>query len=939
MAIPAIVHAPGETASLSYARSWRPCLARTLLAAASLPIPVGLRLSLTRERITPEQADQMRGLLESLHVQRSASDAGHDGSGVPAAIQAGAAAAYVEAFATHHDYVRFSLEASADAPVPEVFLRLAGAELFPRTSLQIEERTGARETRARAARAENHLDLSTALAYPHWAAPMLPDPWILERLSFPRHIENVSVHMAGQGVHLGHMMQNGFEQPVMMAEPDRSRHVYVLGATGTGKSTLVYNMARQDIEAGQGVAVIDPHGDLFEQLLESLPSSRLDDVVIIDPSDTEHPIGLNPMAFPDGPSEREMNRLIGDLMEMMLELHPELREWAARFEQFFRNGALLVMNAEPQPSFERLVALFGDERYRHGLLSKCTIAKVRTFFEMAQRTVGENHFDNWGPAITSKFSSFVDNPVLNAILCSPRKTIDYRTIMDEKRILLVNLAKGAIGTIDARLIGMLVTDGLFQAALSRHSVPRERRTPFYLYLDEFQNFTTRTIADVLAEARKYGLRLVLAHQTLGQLVDPHLSPPTRLIDAVLGNVATKLFMRVGLDEARLLEPNLLPQFDARTLATLPDRRVICRLLVDNRPSPPFVFSTLAPMAAHPPAVVARHRATAIAASRRRYGCSPPAAAAVRDREAATARQTERAVDEPDDPDVAAALDEEALSRPEFAWRATGATLQLLTQRRGRTAVPPRAGRFFQTFDDAIAYVALIDEDGDAACAIVRSGRTESPLGMHFWVSPQGYSKESAALTGLARALLRELDVEPVDARTASGRNAAQSVAPGGAARVPDSDAAGAQADAERAAAVADPASPAPSSPTSALPRHVVAALDGALSTERAACNPVRGELFTTANGSLVLPDGPGPRGWRVYLLSGGHGFGEIPGFSMGGWYQVDAQGGIVVERRLLEPLSDLARLEIDGLCLTSIVWLRWPDGRLDELGSLRFEQD
>ncbi|MBL8330101.1 MAG: type IV secretory system conjugative DNA transfer family protein [Rubrivivax sp.] len=621
--LPARNKGAGAEAPLCFAADWRPCLARTLLSAAGLPSPVGLRIRLQRERL---DSAVMQALLRADQSLRVTEVAEAMAPTPPQGAQQLARASQVQTFlgtlAERGDCLRMDVELSSEAALPGAFTHLVGHELFPYTALEILQDEAAAAKARGAASARQHvqpLDLTRAIPYPLWVPPCLPDPWVLDRLSFPRHLENVSVALPSSGLLMGRMMQRGFEQPVHVAQADRSRHMYVLGATGTGKSTLIANLARQDIEAGHGVAVIDPHGDLFDHLLDTLPAARVGDVVVIDPSDVAHPVGLNPLDLGPSPTEQQRTRMISDFIEMMIELYPELQAWTARFEQFMRNGLGLLLDAEEWPTLRDLMRIFSDAGYREMLLARCRDPQPTQYFRMAAGTVGENAFDNWAPTITSKFAAFVDNPTLSAMLCAPRRTINYRSLIDERRIVLVNLAKGAIGNVDARMLGMLVSNGLFQAALSRQDLPRDQRSPFYFYLDEFQNFTTRAIAEILAEARKYGLHLVLAHQTLGQLVDRRLSPPTKLVDAVLGNIATKLFMRVGLDEARLIEANFQPQFDAATLAQLPDRRVVCRLLVDNRPSPPFVFATLPPAPLGPAGARQKVRAAARAASVKRYG--------------------------------------------------------------------------------------------------------------------------------------------------------------------------------------------------------------------------------------------------------------------------------------------------------------------------------
>jgi hypothetical protein len=271
------------------------------------------------------------------------------------------------------------------------------------------------------------------------------------------------------------------------------------------------------------------------------------------------------------------------------------------FELYFRNTLKLAVSApreiytDSHLSFESVARIMRDSDLRNKILtSLSTSDPVRTFFEQTLRIRGESGFENMVPYVTSKLSRFVDNPLLKSIICSPKRTINFHDVIEKKKILLVNLSKGNIGAFDTRMIGMLITNYVFEAALERADSSQSDRAPFFYYLDEFQNFTTDTVVDMLAEARKYGLHLILANQTLSQLINSDLSHKRALLEAVMGNIATKLCMRVGLDDAKLLESYFLPQFNKNTSSQLPDRYVIARMQVNGRPSEPFVFSTLPP---------------------------------------------------------------------------------------------------------------------------------------------------------------------------------------------------------------------------------------------------------------------------------------------------------------------------------------------------------
>lgn len=587
--------------SLLFSSDWSATVGRILLAARSLVQPVSLSICLTREDIPPSLHELLtlakQGKIGHVHESDEQEEWMRPETFEPFDMELELAGDnFLEDLSAQSIAMRLKVEVASSHEIPEVFLRVLGLEIFPGAPVRLKyagmEKDGDKKK-------PEVMDISDLLPYPHWLPPLFPCPPSLERSHFPRHYSNSDVRLPGAGLELGKVQCGGFEHPVFIAQADRSRHMYLLGATGTGKSTLIYNMVLQDMEAGHGVAVIDPHGDLFEQVLCSVPQSRIEDVVIIDPSDKEHPVGLNPLDLPQDTSPFIINRILNGLLDIFDNLYNMRTAGGPMFELYFRNFFKLVVGAprkfyvEHPLSLDSIARIMRDRELMNDVLSELPPdSPVRTFFEQAKRTSGDQSFENYVPYITSKLNRLTDNPLLHSIVCSPRRTIDIRKLMDEKKILLVNLAKGDIGAQDARLIGMLVTNYIFEAALERTDTPKELRTPFYYYLDEFQNFTTDTVADILAEARKYGLHLILANQTLSQLMNSNLSHQRALLEAVLGNVATKLCMRVGLDDAKQLEPHFLPQFNGHTLSQLPDRHAISRMLVDGRPSEPFVFSTL-----------------------------------------------------------------------------------------------------------------------------------------------------------------------------------------------------------------------------------------------------------------------------------------------------------------------------------------------------------
>jgi hypothetical protein len=500
------------------------------------------------------------------------------------------------------DVLRLAVE--ADYPAPQApassLLRILAAELYPGLRVEIVAKNQLSIS------VEDAIDLGGVIPLSGPLPPMLPSPYMLEAMDFARHFVNPRVSLPAHGMLLGHAQLAAFERPVRIAESDRSRHMYLLGATGTGKSTLILNMIRQDMEAGHGVALIDPHGDLFDQVLASVPTSRHSDLIIIDPHDPRFPVGLNPFDFDGAPSVSKANRVINDFLDIFSELWNMREAGGPSFEMYFRNTYLLACttpeNAPPAglpkgpPTLLTASEVMRDRAFRKRLLAGCQTSflgadvggEVARFFQSAHEVSGDHSFANWVPYVTSKVARFTNNLTLRKLMCSPKRTVNFRAAMDSGAIILVKLNKGSLGELDARMIGMLITKYLFHAALSRADQSPEARRPFYLYLDEFQNFVTRDIPGMLAEARKFRLHLILAHQTLGQLKE---QGPASTLDALLGNIATRLYFRVGLQEAHLLENEFLPYFDGQTISTLPDRYVLARLLVHNKPTPAFIFET------------------------------------------------------------------------------------------------------------------------------------------------------------------------------------------------------------------------------------------------------------------------------------------------------------------------------------------------------------
>jgi hypothetical protein len=381
---------------------------------------------------------------------------------------------------------------------------------------------------------------------------------------------------------------------------NRRGHMYVVGMTGTGKSTLIRNMVSHDIEAGYGVALIDPHGDLAEEVLDSVPASRIDDVIYLNPADLEYPVGFNPLERV-APDQRYLvaSGIISTLRKVWADF------WGPRLEHILRN-ALLALLENPDSTLLDLPRLLTDERFRELAVSRVKHPQVRAFWlnEFAKYSAWMRS-EAVSP-ILNKVGQFLTSIPLRNIVGQRTSALNFRTIMDTGKIFIVNLAKGQIGEDNCRLLGAMLVTQIQIAAQSRADLPEGQRRPFYLYVDEFHDFLTLSFADILSASRKYGLNLVLAHQHLAQLDE-------KVRAAVLGNVGTVISFRVGVEDAELLAKAFYPVFGESDLVNLPNHCIYLKLLIDGAPSEPFSAITLPPQTRN-----TSHKQTIIDQSRRQY---------------------------------------------------------------------------------------------------------------------------------------------------------------------------------------------------------------------------------------------------------------------------------------------------------------------------------
>ncbi|MEM9336937.1 MAG: DUF87 domain-containing protein, partial [Patescibacteria group bacterium] len=400
--------------------------------------------------------------------------------------------------------------------------------------------------------------------------------------------------MPTAGTMLGVNAHRNDNRDIYISEADRMRHFYVIGQTGTGKSVFLKNLIMQDIQAGHGVCMIDPHGTDIEDVLGAIPEGREQDVIYFDPSEQSRVIGLNMLEY-DYAKPEQKTFVVNELFSIFQKLYGANPEsMGPMFEQYFRNATLLVMDdPESGNTLMDISRVMADARFRRQKLEKATNPVVTQFWrEIATRAGGEAALENIVPYIVSKFDVFTANDYMRPIIGQQTSTFNFRQIMDEKKILLVNLSKGRLGEINANLIGMIVVGKLLMAALSRVDDTSQSLPPFFLHIDEFQNVSTNAIASILSEARKYKLSLTMAHQFIAQL-DPAIK------DAVFGNVGSMAAFRIGTEDAMALESQYQPVFAQADLMNIPNYNAYLRVLANGTPAKPFSVATNPPFASNP----------------------------------------------------------------------------------------------------------------------------------------------------------------------------------------------------------------------------------------------------------------------------------------------------------------------------------------------------
>ena len=399
-------------------------------------------------------------------------------------------------------------------------------------------------------------------------------------------------NIPNDGIILGNNVHRGVATSVKFLNTDRTRHHYIIGKSGTGKSALISYMARQDIANGEGVCIVDPHGDLIEDVLAHIPKERAKDIIMFDPSDIERPMGLN-LLEANTPEEKDRASL--DAMEIFIKMFGN-EIFGPRIQHYFRNGCLTLMDDEEEgATLIDVPRLFVDEEFQRYKVAKCKNAVVRSFWEYEIAKTGAREKEEMIPYFSSKFGPFITNTTMRNIIGQPKSAFNVREIMDNKKVLLVNLSKGKIGDTNAQLIGLIFVNKVNMAAMARANVPRSERSRFYLYVDEFQNFVTDAFATILSEARKYELALIMAHQYIGQLVgktEAYGESNTRMRDAVFGNVGTIMSFKIGAEDAEYMAKEFAPVLSEQDVIGIPNFNCYCKLNINNVQSRPFSMETI-----------------------------------------------------------------------------------------------------------------------------------------------------------------------------------------------------------------------------------------------------------------------------------------------------------------------------------------------------------
>ncbi len=423
----------------------------------------------------------------------------------------------------------------------------------------------------------------------HLPTPFLETPnikWLQSKKAPP------PINIPNEGVLMGRNIYRGQETPILASRDDRRRHMYILGRTGVGKTEIMKYMSVQDIKNGEGVCIIDPHGDFIEDILPHIPKERAEDVILFEPFDTDRPIGLNMLEVD---SEEQKDFAVQEMISIFYKLVTDPAMLGPMFEHNMRNAMLTLMADEEHPgTIVDIPRIFTDTEFQKYKVGKLKDPVVRAFWEKEMAKTSDFHKSEMLGYLISKVGRFVENSMMRNIVGQSKSSFNFREIMDDGKILLVNLAKGKTGEMNAKLIGLILVSKIQMAAMSRADIPESERKDFYLYVDEFQNFITDAFSSILSEARKYRLNLIIGHQFLGQLsqsAGAQGAASNELRDAVFGNAGSMVTFRIGVEDAEVMAKEYAPVFNEFDLLNVDRFNAFVKLMINGTASKPFNMAT------------------------------------------------------------------------------------------------------------------------------------------------------------------------------------------------------------------------------------------------------------------------------------------------------------------------------------------------------------
>lgn len=414
------------------------------------------------------------------------------------------------------------------------------------------------------------------------------------RISWQKYkIIPVPDNIPTEGIMLGYNTYAGIKKEIkiMTNNDDRMRHTYIIGQTGSGKSTLMLTSLLEDIRLGNGFCVIDPHGDLVEFVMKHYPKEKIDDLIYFDLANTDYPLAFNPLDGPENDDERDV--VTNDLVEMFVSMYGE-EIFGPRIQDYFRNACFLLMEQPEGGTLIDIMRLFTDDAFAESKIRNVKNPIIAARWNKTYKKMGEREKSEIIPFLQAKFGPFTTGTYIRNVIGQPKSSFNFFDAMNEKKVILVNLSKGLTGEENSKLVGRMVAMQLKLSALKRAKLEPKDRVPFFLYIDEFQNYVSKSIESILSEARKYKLGLIIAHQYIDQLKQEGLGGNLDLSKTIFGNVGNFFIHKVGAPDAEFLEKEFGPEFSAIDMVNGDTFRAAAKIVVNNQPTRPFSFQTRVP---------------------------------------------------------------------------------------------------------------------------------------------------------------------------------------------------------------------------------------------------------------------------------------------------------------------------------------------------------